>query len=109
MSDILEWASICWHTSLEELAIGTAGKRELKESVMFARLEDSSDLFLYIDYFAYNFQLETFQIHWIKHNHYRNNYPERITSAPINLDRRKTHHSMSALCQRTSRKDPKDM
>ena len=48
----------------------------------------------------------------LRHNLHCNSYPERITLTSRNLDRRiedNTHHSMSALCQRTSRKDPKDM
>ena len=51
----------------------------------------------------------------LRYNPHCNNYPECITLAqkkPRLEDRGqypKTHHSMSALCQRTSQKDPKDM
>ena len=47
----------------------------------------------------------------LRHNLHHNNYPERITSAPRNLHWRIEDNTqgMSALCQRTSRKDLKDM
>ena len=50
----------------------------------------------------------------LRHNLHRNNYPERITLAPRNQDRRIEDNTRKLTtvflpCQRTSRKDPKDM
>ena len=50
----------------------------------------------------------------LRHNLHRNNYPERITSAPRNQDRRIEDNTRKLTtvflpCQRTSRKDSKDM
>ena len=49
----------------------------------------------------------------LKHNIHRNNYPESLTLVPRNLERTIENNTrkliMSVLCQKPSRKDPKDI
>ena len=47
----------------------------------------------------------------LRHNLHRNNYPERITSVPRNLDRRMEDNTrkLTTVCLTTSWKNPKDM